>query len=282
MKFTPGMQTPENIQFVVETAEVIDGHKLKAIVPDDDGYFCNFPIAVLGVVSRNSTYYDVPSIQQQMTSPTSQINMCLTQGNLFGEWGHPYLDPKKPDLQRLLTVLEEKQSHQFRRIMTGPRLDNGGIVLLADVKPTGPYKEQLLEQMLDPNINNSFSLRSICSERVDRAKGIIFRTVKRLVTFDAVGAGGYAEASKRYVAGGENLDVPLDNESIELKYEDFVDPNTGEYATESIKDKDILDLFGAKEMVVRRQVLGTIIPGSKTFIDTEGNKRSVIHAINSK
>lgn len=265
------------VQFVVEALEVRDGRQLKAAKPDEDGYFCKFPIAVLGIPSRNRTFYDVQSVVDQITDPTSPINMTLVDSNLFGEWGHPYMDPKKPDLQRLLTIMEEKQSHHIRKIYTGEHLDNGGIIVYADIKPTGPYKEHLLEQMLDPNINNSFSLRSICSERVDRANKMIYRTVQRLVTFDYVGAGGYAEASKRFIGGNEGFCL---NESVDLYPDDFIDQDTGGYAVESITDKDLLKIFGAKEMVVHRKTVGLVVPGNRTFRDLNGNKRSVFHQLN--
>lgn len=259
-----------SIHFVVETLEVREGRKLKALRPDETGYFVDVPITVLGIVSRNNTFYDTNSVISQITDPKSMLNITLVDGNLFGEWGHPYLDPKKPDLNRLLNVLEKYQSHHFRKIRTAERLDNGGIVLRADLKPTGPYKDYLYEQLIDPSINSSFSLRSICSERVDRRTGIRYRTVKRLTTFDAVGAGGYAEASKRYCTGSE---------SFQLHYDDFINSETGEYACEAIKDKDILDIFGAKDMVIKRESVGMVVPGSSSYLDHSGNKRSVVHSL---
>ena len=262
-----------DIHFVVETLEVKNGKRLKAIRPNSDGYFEKFPIAVLGIPSRNRTFYDVSTVVTPLTDPNSRINMTLTEGNLFGEWGHPYLDPVKPDLSRLMTILEKEQSHHFRKICTGEKLDNGGTILYADVKPCGPYGKYLEDQMMDPHINNSFSLRSICSQTIDRANNLIMRKVKHLITFDAVGAGGYAESSKRYVGSTENLSAPL-------TIDDFYEKNSGTVvACESITDKDILNIFGAKEMVVHRTSIGLGVPGDSVYLDTHGNKRSIMHAI---
>jgi hypothetical protein len=258
-----------SVNFVVETLVVRNGRKLSGLRPDADGYFKSVPIAVLGIPTRNNTYYDIDSIVKEMTSGTSAINMTLSDGNLYGEWGHPYLDPTKPDLQRLLTIKEDRQSHHFRKIYTGEQLDNGGVVVYGDIKPTGPYGKILYDQLIDPYMNSSFSLRSICSERRDSKRNLVLRTVKKLVTFDAVGAGGYAEASKRYVGA---------NESLKLEYEDFINADTGEYACESITDRDILDIFGATDIVINRQTLGKVIPGNKSYIDHDGHKRSVVHS----
>lgn len=272
------LRAGQKIQFVVETLEVKNGKKLQNIKPDANGYFRDFPIAVLGIPSRNGALYETESFVDQMTNPTSTINIMLTDGCLFGEWGHPKLNVPNPDkayMRRLTEIREERQSHHFRKIGTGEIFANGGTVIRADIKPTGPYREQLLDQMLDPNINSSFSLRSICSERVDRQRQLLLRTVKHLVTFDAVGAGGYAEASKRY--------VPC-NESMQLYMSDFVtynENNEASYSVESITDKTILDIFNAKDMVIHRESIGIIVPDSPSFLDTKGNMRSIFHQLNN-
>jgi len=272
MEMNNGMNNSrlEDIKFVIEIAEIKDGKKLKAIKPDKDGYFNNFPLAVLGIPTRNKTYYDVSTVVNELISPSSMINIMLTDGNLFGEWGHPYLDPNKPDLTRLMTIIEKYQAHHFKKIYVGNEmLVNGGKIIYGDFKPTGPYKDYLLDQLLDPNINNSCSLRSICSEKYDRRTNIRYRSIKRLITFDAVGSGGYEEASKRYVPSVE---------SCSLGYEDFVNVETGEYACESITDRDILNIFGAKDMIVKTKTVGMVVPGASSYIDDSGYKRSIVHS----
>lgn len=274
----PARQDAPVVKFAVETVQVLDGKELKAIRPDEDGYFCDFPVAVIGAVSRNNTHYDSKSVEHQIVTPGQIMNMMLTDGTLYGEWGHPKLTTLKPDmmfLRRLTEIHEDRVSHHIRKIRVGDPLPGGGQILYADIKPFGPFKEQLFESLMDPKINTAFSLRSICSESIDRAASVIYRTVKRLVTFDAVCTGGFAEASKRFVSATEAIALDM----AELMGFDGVQM-PGEYATEMIKDKDILDIFDAKDMVVNKTTVGFIVPKTNCYIDESGNMQSIFHTFN--
>lgn len=265
------------IKFVVETVKVKEGKELKGIKPDADGYFRRFPVAVIGAVSLNSTLYDAVSVQEQITNPTSKINIVLTGGSLYGEWGHPKLTTLKPDatwVRRISQVHEDRISHHIAKIETGDQLANGGYIIYADIKPFGPYKDPMMESLLDPNMNTAFSLRSLCTERLDRSTNIMHRYVRQFVTFDAVTSGGFGEASKRYVGAQESQEFTM----RELLSNSVIDGELSPGMETLIRDKDILDVFGAKEMVVQSKVIGTVIPGTDSYLDNSGNLRSIFQA----
>ena len=264
-----------SVHFVVQTFDTIEGRKIRSMKPDSDGYFIGVPIAVIGIPSRNRAFYDVNSFKQAMEDPTSIIRILLTDGNLFGEWGHPKLATAEPDeafLRRLTEIYEDRQSHHFRKIYTAETLESCGTIVRADLKPTGPFKEQHLEQLMDPNINSAYSLRSICHQTYDRSKNLLYRTIKKLVTFDAVSCGGYQQASKRWAPATEAID------SYELNLINALGiENQSVYATEAIKDLEILKIFDAKEMVWRTESLGIKIPDAHSYLDNKGHMRSVFH-----
>jgi len=190
---------------LVETFSIDDNRKLKAAVPDENGYFIGVPMAVLGTVTRNNTKYDSNSMLNGIKSEDSSFRMRLNEGTLFGEWGHPIADfSTNFGMYRLLNLDPQKESHNFRNVYI-KRLEDMGIDLVcADVKPTGPYGKYFEERMIDPTMNCAFSLRSISRETIDPRTRIANRTVIKLVTFDAgVASGGYKEASKRYMVSTE-------------------------------------------------------------------------------
>ncbi len=162
-------------QFVIESTEIEGGRKLKVPKPDKDGYY-DLPWAVLGAKSRNGITYDVEAFKQCILSPSARVNILLKEGSLHGEWGHPYTE----DLKRVSEIFEDKISHHIKKLYTGETLSSGGTVLMAKVKPFGPYKEYLRESIEDPSINTSFSLRSICEQRIDYQTQEIYRKMKRL------------------------------------------------------------------------------------------------------
>ena len=261
----------DTISFCLDTLIVRNGKKLGISRPDQDGYH-TMPIAVLGVDSRNGTYYEISNFVDQMTSKDSRFNILLTDGNLYGEYGHPNLIGLSPEaqLQRLLHIDEKQVSHHFKSVATGAVLENGGKLINGVVKPFGPYGNSLKDNLENPFMNTAFSLRSIAGARQDG--NISRRSVKKLVTFDAVTAGGYEAAAKRYSPSTEDLhstesvtiDICNDNKLIRIS----------EASMECFTDSELNDIFGAKNVMVGNKRL-TFINGTKTFIDTDGNHRSI-------
>ena len=273
-------ESTNNISFVVDTLNIEGQKKLERIRPDEDGYYCNFPLTVLGKVSRNKTYYDIDEFVSQITNDNSYFKMALVNSTLYGEYGHPKLNDithpnsimeKRLKLERLAKVDEEKISHHFRSMKTGKDLEGGGRLLVADIKPTGPYKDALEDSMDSPHINTSFSLRAITRDRQE--SGITRRKTVKLVTFDAVSTPGYAEASKRFVDSGavESISIDFDENEGEV-YIDAV-------ALESLSNSELSDIFKTDNIIRKREVK-TVIQGHPDYLRDlfadRGNKYNLI------
>lgn len=263
------------ICFVIETMEVIDGHKLKSAHPDKYGYY-TVPLAVIGRTTLNRTFYIPGPFIESMIGQNSPFAMQVRSGNMFGEYGHPFTK----DLSRVAIVLEEKQSHHIRKVYTRD-LPDGTTLIMGEIKPFGPYGKYLEESLASQFINTAFSLRSLCTEIPNRKENRIDRTVKYFVTFDSVGSSGYKESSKRFVNLG------LANESIDISIDDFYEENGHLiHAFESnniITDGWLTDLFGAKEI----KLSSTSIPvkyfnGRYNVIDENGERKSLINTFWSK
>ena len=243
------LQNVSNIQFRVETLVAKD--KRKRVRKDADGYYMDIPVAVLGTVSQNQTYYDVGAFAEQMTSPKTYINKVLTQGKLYGEWGHPKIlgMSNQEAIDRLSYVDEEKHSHHFKSITTGETLSDGGKLVLATLKPTGPYKQSLIDNLEDPVMNTSFSLRAITS--AEQKGNVSYRVMRKLVTFDAVGAGGYAEAAKSFSPALESFDVTITpTGQITLT----------QVSMESYTDTELNELFGTNDISKQKRIVTVLSP----------------------
>lgn len=259
------IENMSSINFVVETQIVSADRKLKAAVFDADGY-TEVPVAVLGEVSQNNTYYIVDPLVREMTNKDSIFNRLLVDGKIYGEYTHPDLSGlnRQQALERLIEVRGTCQSHHIRRLYTGAKLPDGGILLMASVRPMGPYRDELLDNFMNAYANTAFSLRAIVADKQGN-DGVLYRTCQKLVTFDSVLAGGYFAASKRYAPAVENL-----------QRSDFM-TQSNEVALESFTVKDIDAMFGCIEVRRERQVIGTFTPGQESFVDTNGERRSLFH-----
>lgn len=267
-----------NLHFCISTLEVRDGKKLKAITPDKDGYYCNFPVAVLGAPSRSGhgMSYDPESAIAAMSNPKMPFFLRLQDGSLYGERGHPTIPEnmnRKDKIRRILSIESKNLSHHFRKIAAAETLENGGVVIRADIKPYGTYGKDLEEQFLDPNMNVSFSLRAMADAR--RVGATMRRFIKHFVTFDSETIGGFDETSKRFVDGfsvTENLNMDVD-------LVDFYDENEESgYVSECLVSDQLLEIFGAEEVKLYEQSLGHRFGNTGTFIDKSGERKSIFHA----
>lgn len=264
------LQNVDKIQFCVDTLVVKDGRRLGRIRPDADGYY-EMPLAVLGTVTDNRTYYEVEDFVAQLTSPTSFINKALTSGSLKGELGHPMIVELQEDqrLPRLMVIDEQKVSHHIKQIRTGEKLASGGRILYGKIKPCGPYKDAVQDAFDDPTVNAAFSLRSIAHSRQEGT--ITRRKIKHLVTFDYVSLGGYSEASKWYAPGIEAIDMSL---------ESFALPVTTA-AMEHFTDTEINEIFGAKTVMIG-STRTTLVDRSNALRTSDGKLHSVYTSLMGK
>lgn len=260
------LENVSNVSFVNEILYIRDGRKLGKLRPDEDGYY-DVPVAVLGKVSDNNTYYDVNSIVAPLTDPNAVITRKLNDGKLFGEFDHPDLKSCKTDiekLERLVTIDMKSTSHHFKSIYSGEELEAGGRLLNAKMKPEGVYKRELQDFFDNPLVNVSFSLRGICDGKT--IGGISKRIIKKLVTFDNVLGGGYFEAAKRYSTAAL--------ESLSFNSADLNNIYLSQVAMESFTDTEINEIFGTNK----------VMRESKSILqiqNTRENRSKVLNALDA-
>lgn len=252
---------PRSIQFRVETLFTGKGGRVGRIKPDENGVYKGLPMMVLGEITQNRTYYDPASIMDQITNQDTAFNKTFRSNKLYGEYGHPTFYGMKDDdkLQRLCTVDENNASHVFTGLYTDTPSADGTVVLRADLKPAGPRGAIFKESLDDPIVNTAFSLRAYVNTDF-RPDGTKFRTVRKLTTWDTVGASGYATTDKAHAIGLESFSG--DNY---LEYEIDVMNNghlmISQIALESFTDTDLNEIFGVSTV--------SQIVQSRTYIETD-------------
>ena len=268
----------ENVIFSISTELEFRGRELKALKPNKDGVYTGIPLSLIGTASRNNMVYERESFMECLTDPRSRFVMNLKSGDLEGEWGHPLLDvdPKKM-VQRLLYLDRTKVSHHFTRIYAKEDKQTGYTILYGDVKPSGPFKQSLIDNFEDPTRNCSFSLRAATAIS-KREGGLTYKRMLALFTFDAVDGPGYVEASKRFRdldASTESLNVNDAGIDVSCNRQEFLEATkafTDSGMESKVVDQRVLDAFGCDEVIVRDKILRKVKGG---FADSNGARVSV-------
>ena len=238
------LQDPRQFNVRVETLLVKDGRKLKPLIPDEHGYFIGMPLAGIGCVTRNNTYYDVPAFEAALNDERSTFRRRLNEGSLYGERGHPKLIPGISDsefLNRVKDIDENNLAVHHREVYSKEKCEPDGVkLLLGNVKPYGVGKEQVLENFESPYMNTAFSLRSLTKN--EERNGVSYRFIRNLITFDWVTMGGYEQASKRFAD-------QIGTECFEVISRDII------FTPELVKTNEIsLECFTNQEI---NEILGT-------------------------
>lgn len=258
---------PESLFFHVGIMENLNGFKLSAHEPDDKGFF-SVVVGCLGVPTRGRVIYDPESLIQCMKDPTSRFNICLRDGNLAAEFGHPIIESSK-DLSRLFRIDEKYMSHYFGDIWTGDSININGmeaIPIRAKVKPAGPYGDVLEKELRDPYHNTAFSIRSLCLPMKGPKPDYEYRKVQMVITFDAVHAPGFDIASKRYVTGTESFEAPIEIKNLQHMKQEIC----GMESSLLINDADINRLTKTETIKVDGDNIGTISNNSASYQGTDG------------
>lgn len=266
------MSLPVNLKFSCAALTNYNGHSIKALEPDENGCY-SVVLGCVGAPTRANVIYEPKSLIGAMSDPNSRFNICLRDGNLFGEWGHPDVySNNQEDIRRLLKIDESKMSHLFTKIWVDeePVMMHGipAYPIRALVKPCGPYGAYLEKSLRDPSINTSFSIRSLCTPGTGPESKYEYRNVQLVVTFDAVGAPGYEIASKRYSAGEESFEEI----NVTRKDLDGVVKNCSA-GMESIMltDRDICRIYNDTRVNVCGEK--TTITGEHSYIGEDGKFR---------
>ncbi len=266
------------IYISVATMVIDDNRTLRAAKKDADGYYCDVPAIVLDKVTRNNTAYDREATVAQLRGPDTSIYKRLTEGVLFSEYGHPFVDVStKQGLQRLLHLEPTRKNGHIRKMEVRHVEDLNLDIIFMDIKPAGPYGASYAEQMEDPTQNVAYSLRGISIPRVDRRTGVVHKQLNPLVTIDAgMAGGGFKEASKRYMPSVEGFSVYAEDINTEIHRTDL--ETFHEVALESFTDTELNDMFESKKITIGTQVSGYLV-NKDTIVTPDQMPSGLMHSI---
>ena len=194
------MKTATLTRQVLAAPAVITGKK-GLITPDANGYY----VQVVGALASSSANgFDYPNNANNrniINSPHGILQQRIQKKRLCGEYYHPR-PPGMSDLAwraRVAHIHEENVSHHIRKVYvedTPTKLRDGRYVflILAELKPSGPYGPALLASIKNPDEDVCYSIRAFSDESLNGIN--IAKHFKNVVTWDHVNDPGVDEASK--------------------------------------------------------------------------------------
>ena len=235
-----------NLKFSCGALPIANGYQVKSLTPDENGCY-DVVLGCVGAPTRANVIYESDSLVKAMSDSDSRFNICLRDGNLFGEWGHPVINGKN-DIPRLLRIDEKYISHLFVKIWIDdkPIFIKGkeGYPIRAKVKPMGPYGDVLEKSLKDPLANTAFSIRSLCLPSTGPDRQYEYRKVQMVITFDAVNAPGFEMATKRYVTAQESF---------------------------MVTDKQVRKFYNEQEYLMNGKLVATELTGATSVLGADGD-----------
>lgn len=204
----PMGQVPTSQSAVTVGCAMLAGTNKRGILPaDKDGYY-TLVVGSYGTENSAGMFYDEAS-GVAMFEPSSSLMRRLKKGVLFMEFKHPepYQDlliqgqvVRKPMseaeyLMRIRSIDDNRVCAHIRNLTIMPGVNEQGKqvkMVVAEVKPYGPFAQVFKESLDNPSINTYCSVRSITQD--DQYRGIKY--TREIATWDFVGEGGIFTANK--------------------------------------------------------------------------------------
>lgn len=199
-----------------------DSGKQGVYKPDANGYF-QVLLGGFGLDNSSGHYY-TPDRIKDVFSQSSELMERVNNGMLYGEWGHPKMDPgmtNRDFLIKLIVLHEEQISHHIKKLELDDnyQLSNGKtcIACYGWVKPFGPKGEILQEALTNPDQNCCFSIRSLTMDK--EVGGRITKDIVKIITWDAVLEPGIHIADKYHNPALESKRVNFTDTDIRGAYQ---------------------------------------------------------------
>lgn len=179
-------------------------------VPDANGYY-ETVLGAFGIENSSRIFWSDAKVRNLFTK-SSELIERISNGQLYGEWGHPKMTPgmtARDYLVKLLIMHEEQISHHIKKVELHEDFEghNGQRCLgvIGWVKPHGPNGHCLEESLRNADINTAFSLRSLAATKVN-SMGRQVKDPLKIISWDAVAEGGIACADKYHNPALESKD----------------------------------------------------------------------------
>lgn len=174
--------------------------KKGVIEPDADGYYI-LVVGSYGTYNSAGMFYDMAS-GVSMFQPDTPLMRRLNKGVLYMEYKHPepfFKDGRRMGdmeyLSRIRQIDDDRVCAHIRALTIVDGVDENGKpvkLVIAEVKPYGPYGKYMEASLRNPHQNTYCSVRSITRDNM--ATGVKY--TQEISTWDMVGEGGIYTANK--------------------------------------------------------------------------------------
>lgn len=204
----PSGQVALSQSAVTVGCDMLSGTNKRGILPPNDKGYYTLVVGSYGTHNSAGMFYDEAS-GRAMFDPSSSLMRRLKKGVLFMEFKHPepftdlLLDGRvvrKPMsdteyLMRIRQIDDNRVCAHIANLTLVPGKNEQGknvTMVVAEVKPYGPFAQVFKDSLDNPSINTYCSVRSITQD--DPYKGIKY--TREISTWDFVGEGGIFTANK--------------------------------------------------------------------------------------
>lgn len=194
--------------FSLSCTALLGTNKAGTLKCDADGYYA-VVLGALDVYNSVGAYYPEASAKH-LFQQSSSLMRRIASGNLRGEYGHPRQVPgmtMDDFVNRVRDIYEPNVCMHIRKVTvdyTSYRNASGQamIVIIGEVRPSGPKGPALKEQFDNPYEDVCFSIRSLTND--EYSAGRMNKHLRLVVTWDYVNEPGLAIAHKWNAPGLES------------------------------------------------------------------------------
>ena len=194
---------------------LVGTNKTGKLPKDENGYYTVI-LGALDVFNGNGAYYPFET-GKHIFEESSILMRRVKDGALRGEYGHPKRAPGsslQEHMVRCCNIVEDMVSHHIKEIWLDPKTAKGPdgravVLIMAKVKPCGPYGKYLADQFENPDENVCFSIRSFTNDQM--IGGVLYKNLKVVFTWDYVNEPGIGWA-KKY--NSPTLECMVDGEAL--------------------------------------------------------------------
>jgi hypothetical protein len=218
----------------------------RTVIKDENGYY-RVTLGAFNTFNRSGIYYRVPDVNK-ILGPGSIVHRRINDGVLFAEYLHPdisvYGGDKVKIANRTIQLDATRKIAHIKRIEvedTGrkePGFPYNILIIHGWVKPEGPYKDILQEQLDNPDENVFFSVRSLVDQK--KIGNITVRDVLVVSTWDYVIEGGIKIANQWNAAGLESamaIDIDTNVAKELIAGFEHVECKDGKCVIKTLKDR---------------------------------------------
>lgn len=193
-------KTPEHAIVFSAIKANVDNTKLEV---DAQGYY-KVTLGAFNVKNSVGEFYTAEGIDDLINNQSTVLAKRLKGGYLKGEMGHPSMTPgmtiadfyaRNQEIEMKNTAFHIRDIAFIPTTVPSEIPGEGNIVRIeAWIKPSGPHGDALKKALENPDENVAFSIRCFTANRT--VKGITFKKVMQIITWDWVLAPGIKMANK--------------------------------------------------------------------------------------